>query len=108
MKYEILFHTRIIRSGTKDKRKNVILLRVLDRNNRLYFIVLSYELRSDGSICHQKKILKQHNIQISMNGKGISINNVLIGRFFRTLQYNCIFITEFNSIKEFKEVLPRH
>ena len=39
------------------------------------------------------KILKDHNIQISMNGKGRSIDNIVIERFFRTLKYNCIFIS---------------
>ena len=51
------------------------------------------------------KILKQYDVQISMNGKGRSIDNIVIERFFRTLKYNCIFINEFNSIKELKEVV---
>ena len=51
------------------------------------------------------KILKQYGVQISMNGKGRSIDNIVIERFFRTLKYNCIFINEFNSIKELKEVV---
>lgn len=46
------------------------------------------------------KILKDHNIQISMNGKGRSIDNIVIERFFRTLKYNCIFINDFQTIKE--------
>lgn len=48
------------------------------------------------------KILKDHNIQISMNGKGRSIDNIVIERFFRTLKYNCIFINDFKTIKELK------
>ena len=51
------------------------------------------------------KILKQYGVEISMNGKGRSIDNIVIERFFRTLKYNCIFINEFNSIKELKEVV---
>ena len=39
------------------------------------------------------RILEKHGIQISMNGKGRSIDNIIIERFFRTLKYNCIFIT---------------
>ena len=38
-----------------------------------------------------------------MNGKGRSIDNIVIERFFRTLKYNCIFINDFKNIKEFKE-----
>lgn len=48
-------------------------------------------------------ILKEYNIQISMNGKGRSIDNIVIERFFRTLKYNCIFINDFKNIKELKE-----
>jgi len=48
------------------------------------------------------KILKEHNITISMNGKGRSIDNIAIERFFRTLKYNFIYINEFKSIKELK------
>ncbi len=46
------------------------------------------------------RILKNHNIQISMNGKGRSIDNIVIERFFRTLKYNCIFINEYQNIGE--------
>jgi len=48
-------------------------------------------------------ILKQHNIKISMNGKGRSIDNITIERFFRTLKYENIYITDYQSIKELKE-----
>ena len=49
------------------------------------------------------QILKNNNIQISMNGKGRSIDNIVIERFFRTLKYSCIFINDFKNIKELKE-----
>ena len=48
-------------------------------------------------------ILKENNIEISMNGKGRSIDNIVIERFFRTLKYNCIFINDFKDITELKE-----
>ena len=47
-------------------------------------------------------ILKENNVQISMNGKGRSIDNIVIERFFRTLKYNCIFINDFKDIAELK------
>lgn len=47
-------------------------------------------------------ILKNSNIQISMNGKGRSIDNIVIERFFKTLKYNCIFINDFKNITELK------
>jgi len=49
------------------------------------------------------KILKQNNIQISMNGKARSIHNIAIERFFRTLKYNNIYISDYQTIKELKE-----
>ena len=49
------------------------------------------------------QVLKQHNIQISMNGKGRSIDNIVIERFFRTLKHGNIYISDYQSIKELKE-----
>jgi len=48
-------------------------------------------------------ILKQNNIKISMNGKARSIHNIAIERFFRTLKYNNIYISDYQTIKELKE-----
>lgn len=53
--------------------------------------------------CHEHTgILKENNVQISMNGKGRSIDNIVIERFFRTLKYNCIFINDFKDVTELK------
>ena len=43
-----------------------------------------------------------------MNGKGRSIDNIVIERFFRTLKYNCIYINEFNDVKELKEGIDNY
>ena len=43
-----------------------------------------------------------------MNGKGRSIDNIVIERFFRTLKYNYIFINEFNNMSELKEGISRY
>jgi putative transposase len=48
-------------------------------------------------------ILKAYDIEISMNGKGRSIDNIMIERFFRTLKHNNIYISDYQSIKELKE-----
>ena len=48
------------------------------------------------------RILEKYGIQISMNGKGTSIDNIIMERFFRTLKYNCIFINEFKNISALK------
>ena len=49
------------------------------------------------------KLLKDNKIQISMNGKGRTIDNILIERFFRTLKQSEIYITDYQTIKELKE-----
>ena len=38
-----------------------------------------------------------------MNGKGRSIDNIIIERFFRTLKQSDIYITDYQTIKELKE-----
>jgi putative transposase len=38
-----------------------------------------------------------------MNGKGRTIDNILIERFFRTLKQSEIYISEYRTIKELKE-----
>jgi len=49
------------------------------------------------------KILKDHDIKISMNGKGRSIDNIIIERFFRTLKQSNLYISDYQTIKELKE-----
>ncbi len=49
------------------------------------------------------QILKDHKIQISMNGKGRTIDNIIIERFFRTLKQGNIYISDYQTIKELKE-----
>jgi putative transposase len=49
------------------------------------------------------ELLKKHEIQISMNGKGRSIDNIVIERFFRTLKHGNIYINDYVTIKDLKE-----
>jgi putative transposase len=49
------------------------------------------------------RLLKKYNIQISMNGKGRSIDNIIIERFFRTLKQCNIYINDYKTVKELKE-----
>ena len=48
------------------------------------------------------QILKDYDIQISMNGKGRTIDNIIIERFFRTLKQNNIYISDYQTIKDLK------
>ena len=46
------------------------------------------------------EILKQHNISISMDAKGRSIDNIAIERFWRTLKYEEVYPASYKNIKE--------
>jgi len=55
------------------------------------------------------RILKDHNIAIiSMNGKGRTIDNILIERFFRRLKQSEIYITDYQTIKKLKEEIKAY
>ena len=47
-------------------------------------------------------ILKQHNIKISMDGKGRSIDNICIERFWRTIKYEEIYLNDYKSMNELR------
>lgn len=53
-------------------------------------------------------ILKQNGIKISMNGKGRSIDNIAIERFFRTLKYDEIYLNEYASISDLRKGIDRY
>lgn len=53
-------------------------------------------------------ILKEHNIQISMNGKGRSIDNIAIERFFRTIKHGNIYISDYQNVKELREGIKNY
>ena len=54
------------------------------------------------------KILKGKSIEISMNGKGRSLDNIAIERFFRTLKYGNIYINDYQTIKQLKEGVNKY
>ena len=47
-------------------------------------------------------ILKQHDIKISMDGKGRSIDNICIERFWRTIKYEEIYLNDYKSMNELR------
>jgi len=54
------------------------------------------------------QLLKKYSIQISMNGKGRSIDNIAIERFFRTLKYDEIYINDYQSVRELREGINKY
>ncbi len=53
-------------------------------------------------------ILKAYDIRISMNGKGRSIDNIAIERFFRTLKYDEIYLNDYASILELRKGIDEY
>ena len=47
-------------------------------------------------------ILKNHNIKISMDGKGRSIDNICIERFWRSIKYEEIYLNDYKSMSELR------
>ena len=47
-------------------------------------------------------ILKEHDIKISMDGKGRSIDNICIERFWRTIKYEEIYLNDYKSMSELR------
>jgi len=44
--------------------------------------------------------LKDHGVQISMDGKGRSMDNIFIERLWRSVKYEKIFLEEFETVPE--------
>ena len=51
------------------------------------------------------EILKNHNIQISMDGKGRATDNIAIERFWRTIKYEDLYINDYQNVKEIKRAI---
>lgn len=53
-------------------------------------------------------ILKQANIQISMDGRGRALDNIFIERFWRSLKYEDIYLRDYASVPELRAGLQRY
>jgi putative transposase len=53
------------------------------------------------------EILKDNNIQISMDGKGRALDNVYIERLWRTLKYENIFLYDYETLKDLRKGIEK-
>jgi len=53
-------------------------------------------------------ILKNHNIQISMDGKGRATDNICIERFWRSIKYEEIYLNEYKNMKVLKKSIQKY
>lgn len=54
------------------------------------------------------EILKEQQIQISMDSKGRWADNVIVERFFRTVKYQDIFIKDYKTLQDVREGLQKY
>ena len=45
-------------------------------------------------------LLLKHDVKISMDGKGRALDNVFVERLWRSVKYECVYLHEWNSVKE--------
>lgn len=53
-------------------------------------------------------LLKEHDVQISMDGKGRAIDNIFIERFWRSIKQECIYIYPSNGGKELYDEIEEY
>ncbi len=53
-------------------------------------------------------VLKSHQIEISMDGKGRALDNIYVERLWRSLKYEDIYLKSYETMKELKEGIKRY
>ncbi len=54
------------------------------------------------------KVLKEHYIEISMDGKGRALDNIYAERLWRSLKYEDIYLKLYGTMGELKEGIKRY
>ena len=54
------------------------------------------------------KVLKAHDIKISMDGKGRWIDNVFVERLWRSVKYEEVYLNAYDTVAEAKRSLRRY
>ena len=53
-------------------------------------------------------VLKEHEIQISMDGKERWVDNVFVERLWRSVKYECVYLYEWGTVREAKDALREY
>ena len=53
-------------------------------------------------------LLKDHDVKVSMDGKGRATDNSRTERFFRDLKYECLYLNEFQNPRELRKGIRRY
>ena len=54
------------------------------------------------------KVLKEHGIRISMDGKGRALDNIYVERLWRSLKYEEIYLNEYHSMEKLKSAVKKY
>ena len=54
------------------------------------------------------RILKKHDIKISMDGKGRATDNICIERFWRSIKYEEIYLNEYKNMKVLRKAIENY
>ena len=54
------------------------------------------------------EVLKEHYIEISMDGKGRALDNIYVERLWRSLKYEDIYLKSYETVRELKEGIKRY
>ena len=54
------------------------------------------------------KVLKDHFVEISMDGKGRALDNIYVERLWRSLKYEDIYIKSYENMRELKEGVKKY
>ena len=73
---------------------------LMPETGAFYFMDPGYLDFARFSRCHTAGALKDHGVQISMDGKGRCMDNIFIERLWRSVKYEKIFLEEFETVPE--------
>ena len=54
------------------------------------------------------EVLEEYGIAISMDGKGRCLDNIYIGRFWRSLKYEDFYLNDYQTVPELREGVRRY
>lgn len=83
------------------------LSRVLSTNNSICDI-FNTDQGSQFTSLGFTQLLLDKQIQISMDGKGRALDNIIVERLWRNVKYECVYLHEFASIKEARDKIAEY
>lgn len=81
----------------------------LEKALRLYGVPNIFNTDQGSQFTSEKFVstLKENKVRISMDGRGSFRDNIFIERLWRSVKYECVYITEFKEVKELRRRLKK-